>query len=186
MKKYLIALVVVLGSVGYVAYEHTTAAASDIGTTIPVTGQDANTTATDAGITVTANTPVTASDPTPAPAQPPATAPATATKTTVVTPVTKPSGAYKDGTYVGSVADAYYGNMQVEAIISGGRLSTVKVLQYPSDRRTSIEINQQALPMLITEAVSAQSANIDGISGASASSPAFIESLRSALAKAKA
>lgn len=93
-------------------------------------------------------------------------------------------GKYKDGTYTGSVADAFYGNVQVQAIISGGRLVDVKWLQYPNDRQTSIEINSQAMPLLTQEAIQAQSAQVDGVSGASATSPAFIQSLGSALQQA--
>jgi uncharacterized protein with FMN-binding domain len=102
----------------------------------------------------------------------------------VATP--KPTGEYTDGTYTGPIEDAYYGNVQVAVLISGGRLSNVSVLQYPQDRSTSRIINQQAMPELVSEAIHAQSAKIDGISGASESSPAFIRSLSSALYKAKA
>lgn len=94
-------------------------------------------------------------------------------------------GQYKDGTYTGNVADAYYGNMQVQAVISGGKLTDINILDYPQDRSTSRYINSQALPILKQEAIQAQSAKIDTVSGASASSPAFIESLSSALALAK-
>ena len=44
---------------------------------------------------------------------------------------------YADGAYTGPAADAYYGLVQVQAIVQGGRLIAIKVLQYPSDRRTS-------------------------------------------------
>jgi len=89
-----------------------------------------------------------------------------------------------DGTYAGPVTDAYYGPMQVQVSIQGGRLSALKVLKYPSDRRTSVRINREALPMLRDEAISAQSANVDIISGATLSSRAFIQSLDGALTKA--
>lgn len=92
---------------------------------------------------------------------------------------------YKDGSFTGDVADAIYGNIQVQAIIQGGKIVDVKFLQYPSDRSTSVYINSQADPMLTQEAIQAQSANVDIISGATASSNAFVESLGSALAKAK-
>jgi uncharacterized protein with FMN-binding domain len=95
------------------------------------------------------------------------------------------SGQYKNGQYTGSVADAYYGNVQVKAIITGGRISDVQFLQYPNDRRTSQMINSQAMPYLTQEAIQAQSANVNGVSGATATSRAFIESLTSALAQAK-
>ena len=85
--------------------------------------------------------------------------------------------AYADGAYTGPVADAYYGLIQIQAVVQGGRLAGIKVLQYPSDRRTSVLINRQALPMLRDEVVSAQSANVDIISGATLTSEAFIRSL---------
>src|SRR5260221_7224071 len=71
---------------------------------------------------------------------------------------------YKDGTYVGNVTDAFYGNLQVEAIISDGKIADVKFLQYPNDRATSIEINTQAMPLLTAEAIQAQRAQVDGVS----------------------
>ena len=108
----------------------------------------------------------------------------TATPTSTPTPTPAPRGQYRDGTYTGSVADAFYGNMQVQAVISGGRLTAVNILQYPNDNRTSRSINSQALPILQSEALQAQSANIDMVSGASASSPAFQQSLQSALSQA--
>ncbi|MET2829900.1 FMN-binding protein [Mesorhizobium shangrilense] len=98
---------------------------------------------------------------------------------------TKPAGhGFADGTYTGPVADAYYGLIQIQASIQGGRLTALKILKYPNDRRTSISINRQALPMLRDEAISAQSANVDIISGATLTSRAFIQSLGGALKKA--
>ncbi len=98
----------------------------------------------------------------------------------------KPKGQYVDGNYTGSVADAYYGYVQVQAIIQGGKITDVKFLQYPSSHSTSVYINSQAMPYLTQEAIQAQSANINGVSGATATSQAFAQSLYSALAKAKA
>lgn len=95
------------------------------------------------------------------------------------------AGKYKDGQYTGVVADAFYGNIQVKAIISGGKISDVQFLQYPNDRRTSIEINTQAMPYLRYEAIQVQNAQVDIISGATDSSRAFRTSLESALAQAR-
>jgi uncharacterized protein with FMN-binding domain len=89
-----------------------------------------------------------------------------------------------DGSYTGPSVNAYYGHVQVQAIVQGGRLVAIKMLDYPSDRRTSLYINRQALPMLRDEVISAQSANVDIISGATLTSEAFIRSLGSALQKA--
>lgn len=95
-------------------------------------------------------------------------------------------GQYKDGSYTGSVADAFYGNVQVRVTVAGGKITDVTFLQHPSDRQTSQIINSQAMPMLSQEAIQAQSAQVDGVSGASATSQAFVQSLDSALQQAKA
>lgn len=105
----------------------------------------------------------------------------------VQTPTSKKqSGQYTDGSYTGSSADAYYGAVQIEAIVRNGQLADVKFLQYPNSHSTSVFINQQAMPYLIQEAIQAQNANIDGVSGATFTSQAFVQSLASALAQAKA
>jgi uncharacterized protein with FMN-binding domain len=96
----------------------------------------------------------------------------------------QPQGQYKDGTYTGSVADAYYGYVQVQATISGGRIANVTFLQYPNTHSTSIMINQQAMPYLQQEAIQAQSASVNIVSGATDTSMAFQQSLQSALAQA--
>lgn len=116
---------------------------------------------------------------TPTPTTPPGSTPPPAT------PTPKQLAGYRDGSYTGSVADAFYGNVQVKAVISGGKISDVQFLQYPNDRRTSIEINSQAMPYLTQEAIQAQSANVNGVSGASQTSAAFVQSLQSALNQAK-
>jgi len=103
-----------------------------------------------------------------------------------IAPATKPKGAYADGTYTGASENAYYGNVQVRVAISGGKITDVAFLDYPSDRGTSREINAVAMPQLKQEALAAQSANVDGVSGASDTSAAFRQSLASALSQAKA
>lgn len=117
----------------------------------------------------------------PAPAASPAPAPAT---TTASQPAAT-AGAFKDGNYTGPVADAFYGPMQVEAIISGGKLTGVKILQYPNTHSYSVEVNSYALPQLAQEAVQTQSANVNIVSGATQSSYAFQQSLAAALTQAK-
>jgi uncharacterized protein with FMN-binding domain len=109
----------------------------------------------------------------------------TATQTATTASTSQSTGQFKDGTYTGTSADAYYGYIQVKATISGGKLTDVTFLDYPSDRRESIEINSQAMPMLKQEAIQAQTAHVDGVSGATDTSAAFIESLQAALNQAK-
>lgn len=95
------------------------------------------------------------------------------------------SSTYKDGTYTGSRADAVYGFIQVKATISGGKISNVTFLEYPNDHHESVQINQRAMPFLKQEAIQSQSAQVDGVSGATDTSIAFVESLTTALNKAK-
>lgn len=95
------------------------------------------------------------------------------------------AGLYRDGKYTGPITDAYYGNVQVAVAVSGGKITDVQFLDYPHDRNTSIRINSYAMPILKSEAIAAQSANVDTVSGATATSGAFYDSLSSALAQAK-
>lgn len=94
-------------------------------------------------------------------------------------------GRYIDGSYTGSAADAYYGIVQVAAFIRGGRIVDVQFLQHPDSRDTSRYINGQAMPLLTQEAITAQSEQVDGVSGATFTSQAFKQSLASALTQAK-
>jgi uncharacterized protein with FMN-binding domain len=105
-------------------------------------------------------------------------------KPTPTPPVTISTGKYKDGTFTGTVEDAYYGNYQIAAVISGGKISDINFLEYPNDNRTSRSINTQAMVYLKAEAIAAQSAQVDIVSGASSSSEAFSRSLASALKRA--
>jgi uncharacterized protein with FMN-binding domain len=103
---------------------------------------------------------------------------------TTSTPV--PGELYKDGSYTGSIVDAQWGYVQVKAVIRNGKISDVQFLQYPNDRSRSVYINSIADPELTSEAIQAQSANVDIITGATDTSLAFIQSLSNALAQAKA
>jgi uncharacterized protein with FMN-binding domain len=95
------------------------------------------------------------------------------------------AGQYKDGAYTGPRVNADWGWVQVKAIVQNGQIADVQFLQYPSDRRTSQRINSIAMPYLQTEAIQAQNANVDLISGATLTSEAFVESLQVALASAR-
>lgn len=125
-----------------------------------------------------ATTALSAPQPQPSPSAAPTPSPAPA-------PAPQPQGQYKNGQYIGSSADAFYGFVQVKAVISGGKIVDVQFLSYPSDRSTSRQINSQAMPYLTQEAIAAQSANVDIVSGATDTSQAFIQSLQSALNQAK-
>jgi uncharacterized protein with FMN-binding domain len=110
----------------------------------------------------------------------------TSTVSSTATTATATSGGLKDGTYSGSTENAFYGDVQVQAVIKGGKIADVKFLSYPSDRRTSQQINNRAMPVLQQETIAAQSANVNAVTGATFTSQAFIASLQSALAQAGA
>jgi len=95
------------------------------------------------------------------------------------------AGIYKNGTYTGPEVNAFYGLVQVQVTIQNGKIANVQFLDYPRDRRTSQRINSQVMPWLTQEAIQAQSANVDIISGATLTSEAFANSLQSALQSAK-
>jgi len=81
----------------------------------------------------------------------------------------------------GSVADTRWGPVQVQITITNNRITDVKVLQQPDGNRTDQEINSYALPQLREQTLAAQSAQIDGVSGATVTSDGYRESLQAAL-----
>jgi uncharacterized protein with FMN-binding domain len=96
------------------------------------------------------------------------------------------SGSTSSGgkTVTGSVAQTRWGPVQVQLKVSNGKIADVSVIQYPDGNGRDEEINSQALPILIQETVSAQSAEIDMVSGATVTSDGYLESLQSALDQA--
>ena len=85
----------------------------------------------------------------------------------------------------GPVITTPYGDVQVEVTINGRQLLDVKALELPSDRSRSARISQNAGPELRSEALRAQSANINMVSGATDTSDGFAQSLQAAILKAK-
>lgn len=76
-----------------------------------------------------------------------------------------------------------YGSTQVQVTITNGRIISVTALQLPTGGRSG-QISQYVEPVLSSEALSAQSANIDIVSGATYTSEAYAQSLQSALDQA--
>jgi uncharacterized protein with FMN-binding domain len=96
-----------------------------------------------------------------------------------------PSGpAVINGTFTGSDVPNRFGDVVVRVVISNGHISDVQAVQLPTDRAESAYISQVAGPMLRSEALQAQSANIDIISGATYTSESYAQSLESALQQA--
>jgi uncharacterized protein with FMN-binding domain len=87
----------------------------------------------------------------------------------------------KDGTFNGSQIDTRYGTVQVQAVIAGGKIADVVPLRLTDVGSRSGEIDQQAVPMLRSEVLSRQSANVDTVGGATYTSQAYLDSLQAAL-----
>jgi uncharacterized protein with FMN-binding domain len=81
----------------------------------------------------------------------------------------------------GTVAQTRWGPVQVQLRITDGRIVAVQVLRRPSGNNHDDEINGYALPQLRAEVLSAQSADIDAVGGATVTSDGYIESLQAAL-----
>ncbi len=88
------------------------------------------------------------------------------------------------GTFTGLDVPNRYGDVQVEVVVSNGRITDVRPIQLPRDRARSAYISQVAAPLLRTEALQAQSARIDIISGATYTSDSYAQSMESALQQA--
>lgn len=89
-------------------------------------------------------------------------------------------------TVTGAVENTQYGPMQVQVTLAGKRITKVTVLQRTNTGDESNEIDSAAIPKLNSETLAAQSARIDAVSGASYTSSGYIQSLQSALDKARA
>lgn len=81
----------------------------------------------------------------------------------------------------GPVITTNYGDVQVRLTLNGKRLADVQALQLPKDRSRSVRISQNAGPRLRSEALQAQSAHINLVSGATSTSKGYIDSLQGAL-----
>ena len=87
-------------------------------------------------------------------------------------------------TVTGSVAQTRWGPVQVAITVANGKVTAVTVPQYPSGNGKDQQINARALPVLKQETLSAQSADIDMVSGATVTSTGYVQSLQSALDQA--
>jgi uncharacterized protein with FMN-binding domain len=103
------------------------------------------------------------------------------TKKPNATVAPQPSGS-KDGTFTGDAVTIRYGIVQVKITVQGGKIVDAQAVQAPTgsnDRYT-----QKAVPVLREQTIAAQSANIQGVSGASFTAYGWYTSLASAIAKA--
>jgi uncharacterized protein with FMN-binding domain len=92
---------------------------------------------------------------------------------------------YADGTWTGSAEYTEWGDLQVRVTVSGGRIVDVTAVQTPGGPK-SARINAVAQPILEAEAVAAQGAHLDMVSGATYTSRTYTASLQAALDQAAA
>jgi uncharacterized protein with FMN-binding domain len=105
--------------------------------------------------------------------------------TAAPTPSTSGSGSSSASTakktYTGQSVDTRWGPVQVQITVVAGKVTDATAVVYPSGNGRDAEINSYALPILHDEAVKAQSAKIDLVSGATVTSDGYVQSLQSAL-----
>ena len=94
------------------------------------------------------------------------------------TPVTKSAS----GTFIGDSVNVRYGFVQVKITVENGKITDAQAVQAPTGRND--RWTQMAVPILRQQTLQAQSAHINGASGASFTSYGWYTSLVSALAKA--
>lgn len=89
-----------------------------------------------------------------------------------------------DGTYTGDSVPTRFGDVQVQVTVSGGQITDVTPLRLTDRDGRSVQISNRAAPILREEVLSAQSANVRMVSGATYTSEGYLNSLQSALDQA--
>ena len=90
------------------------------------------------------------------------------------------SGELQDGTYTSVASPNAYGEIQLQVTVKGGRITDIATIKMPTHGRSQ-SVNAQAIPELTDRAISAQSAEIQFVSGATETSTAFVNSLQDAI-----
>ena len=88
------------------------------------------------------------------------------------------------GVFDGAAVDTRYGPYQAEIVVEAGIITDVTILQQGDSDHETKRINERASPTLVERVLSAQSWNVDGVSGASYTSPALLTSIKDAMSQA--
>jgi len=161
-----------------------TTSSSGLGGTL-LGGGSTTSTASTAGTTPAPAATQAASTPAPAAtATKKATTTTPAPSATTAAPAPAPAKAKPSGTFTGSTSQTRFGPVQVQITLVNGKITAANALQYPNNDFRSQQISQQAIPYLVQETLAANSADIQGVGGASYTSQGWYDSLVSALAKA--
>lgn len=128
-----------------------------------------------------AGTPVAAAPPKPSGSSKTSRAAKTSSGSATSAAARKAPAAPRSGTVDGAVVGTQYGSVQVRVSFTGSKITNVHALQLTDSSRTSVSISAGAAPTLRQEALAAQSAQIDVVSGATYTSEAYQQSLQSAI-----
>jgi uncharacterized protein with FMN-binding domain len=177
------ALIVAIGwQAGAGALSQATAASSTTPTTSPSSAATATPVAPAPSASASASASAAPAPSTSASAAPAPSASASASASAAPAPSESASTAGAvDGTYTGSAVNTRYGPAQVQVVIAGGQISDVIVLQRQQNDQKFNQISSRAVPLLRQQVLTAQSANVAGVSGATYTSGSYLQSVQSAL-----
>lgn len=85
------------------------------------------------------------------------------------------------GTFTGTSVPTKFGSVQVQIVVAGGKITEVDAIQLTDRDQKSISISNRAAPILASEIVAAQSADVDSVSGATYTTDAYLESAQAAI-----
>lgn len=108
----------------------------------------------------------------------------TATPAPSATAGVPPAPAAASGTFVGTVQGTRYRTVQVQVVVAAGQITDVVALHLTDDGGRSVQISNQAAPILRSEVLAAQSAKVSNVSGATYTTKAYLLSVQSALDQA--
>jgi uncharacterized protein with FMN-binding domain len=94
------------------------------------------------------------------------------------------SASTASGTYVGAVEQTRFGDVQVQVVVAGGKITDVVALHLTDRGSRSVQISNQAAPILRSEVLATQSAKVNGVSGATYTTDGYLSSVQSAIDKA--
>lgn len=133
----------------------------------------------DAAVGTAAASPTTTKVPSAGTSKPPSTPNASPSVAAPSKPVTG-----KTGNFIGDNIRTPYGPVQVRITVAGGKITSVDALHFPNGDRRSQSISQQSVPYLVKQTLTAKTANVLGVSGASYTSNGWRKSLASARLRA--
>jgi uncharacterized protein with FMN-binding domain len=96
-----------------------------------------------------------------------------------------PHDTLHNGTWQGDPKANQYGTVRLAIVVASGKITDVKVLDYPRKDPQAAKINSTALPKLRSSALAKQSADIDTVTGATVTSDGYRQSLQAAIDRAR-